>query len=392
MRLYAIADEERIRTSALVREWTSSGLLTDSQRASIEPELHTELRRTNRALEVVLFIFGTIVIWAALGFFLTVFNFNFLRESDLWWPVLAWGAACFLVADRLAAHFRLYRFGVEEAFAVWSAVLLAGGTGILVSIRNRGDVPLFAALVAGTIASVGVYLRFGYVYAAIAAVVCAAAAPFFLGLTPVEARLFSAVVLSAIFFAAERLRRPLGEDFPGGDYGVVQAAAWLGAYGVLNLQLAFDSYLGRAAYPSAFYWGTYAAVWILPAVGLYMALRQKHRVLVWAALCTALATLVTNKSYLGWERHSWDPIILGVVLIGAAVSIRRWLSRGPDGERFGFTAHSLLASDKRSLAMLGTFAGAAQPFAHNPSAAQTPPQPDVGTGGRSGGGGGGAGF
>jgi hypothetical protein len=390
MRLYAIGDEERIWTSELVREWCSSGLLNDSQRASLEAELNTELRRTNRALQAVLFIFGTIVVWAALGFFLMVFDLK--RESELWWPALAWGAVCFAVADRLVAHFRLYRFGVEEAFAVWSAALLAGGTGLLISIGRSGDVPVFAALVVGTIASVGVYLRFGYVYAAIAAVICAAAAPFFLDLTEVEARLLSAVVLSAIFVVAERLRRPLGEDFPGGDYGAMQAAAWLGLYGVLNLRLSFVTHPGRGAYPFAFYWGTYAFIWILPAVGLYVALRQKHRVLIWASLCTALATLVTNKSYLAWERHSWDPIALGLVLIGTAVAVRRWLSRGPEGQRYGFTPHSVLISDKRSLSMLGTFAGAAQPFAHHPSTVQTPPQPDIGTGGRSGGGGGGAGF
>jgi hypothetical protein len=342
---------------------------------------------------VVLFIFGTIVIWAALGFFLTVFNFSILRESDLVWPALVWGAACFVVADRLVGHFRLYRFGVEEAFAVWSVVLLAGGTGLLVSIGgSHGDLPLFAALVVGAIASVGVYFRFGYVYAALAAVVCAAAASFFLNLTEVEARLLSVAILSGIFIAAQSLRHPHGEDFPGGDYGAIQAAAWLGLYGVLNLHLSIDFYRGRGVSPAAFYWGTYAAIWMLPAVGLYVALRQKHRVLIWVSVCAALATLVTNKSYLGWERHTWDPIVLGLILIGTAVSVRRWLSRGPEGQRYGFTPHSVLASDKRSLAMLGTFAGTAQPFAHHPSTVQTPPQPDVGTGGRSGGGGGGAGF
>ena len=390
MSLYAIDDEERIRTSELVREWNSSGLLSDSQCASLDAGLRTELRRTNRALRAVLFIFGTIVVWAAIGFFVAALNLH--RESDLWLPVLLWGAVCFVVADRLAAHFRLYRFGVEEALAVWSAVLLAAGIGIWVSIGNSSDVPVFAALVVGTIASVGIYLRFGYVYAAIAAVVCAGAAPFFLDLIEVSRRLLSAAVLAAIFIAVDSLRRPHGEEFPGGDFGAMQAAAWLGLYGVLNLHLSIDFYRGHGSSPAVFYWGTYVAIWVLPGLGLYFALRQKHRVLIWASLCTALATLVTNKSYLGWERHTWDPIVLGLVLIGIAVTLRRWLSRGPDGERYGFTPDTVLASDKRSLAMLGTFAGAAQPFAHHPSAAQTPPQPDIGAGGRSGGAGGGAGF
>src|ERR1700680_210400 len=76
------------------------------------------------------------------------------------------------------------------------------------------------------------------------------------------------------------------------------------------------------------YWGTYAAVWLLPAVGLYLAVRRKHRELIWASVIMALATLVTNKTYLGWARHTWDPIYLGVLLTGTALAIRHWLSRG----------------------------------------------------------------
>src|ERR1044072_8922992 len=253
MRLYAITVEEDIRTSELVREWTSSGLLNDAQCASIEAELRTELRRTNRALQAVLFIFGTIVVWAALGFFVNVFDMRL--ESDLWWPAVAWGAVCFVIADSLGARFRLYHFGVEEAFAVWSAALLAGGTGLWGSIgRSHNELPIFAALVVGTIATVGVYLRFGYVYAAIAAVIGAAAAPFFLDMTDLAARLLAAVVLSAIFIAMEFLRRPHGEDLPGSDYGAMQAAAWLGLYGVLNLHLSIDFHRDPGAYPAAFYW------------------------------------------------------------------------------------------------------------------------------------------
>src|SRR6202158_1533319 len=40
---------------------------------------------------------------------------------------------------------------------------------------------------------------------------------------------------------------------------------------------------------------------------------------------------------LGWPRHTWDPILLGFLLMGAALVLRRWLSKGADGERAGFT-------------------------------------------------------
>lgn len=393
MSRYTADEEERIRTSGLVEEWTSSGLLSASQRISIEAGLRTDLKSTNRSLRAVLFIFGTVVVWAAFGF--CVLAFDVKQGSVIAWSAMAWGVACFVLAEYLVAHFRLYHFGVEEAFAVWSVVLLAGGAAIHTSFSgSQSDFPLFVAFLTAAIASVAVYLRFGYLYAAVAAPLCAAAAPFFLGISEMEARLVAVLVLSVVSIAAQSLRRPYGEDFPGDDYGVIQSVAWLGVYAVLNLRLWFDLrlgfYPGRGEYPVAFYWATYAAVWLLPAAGLYVGLRNKHRVFIWANLIMALATLVTNKLYLGWERHTWDPIFLGILLTGTAIAVRRWLSRGPDGQRYGFLPQSILTSDRRSLAVLSTAAGAAQPFAaHPPSAA---PAPSSFEGGRSGGGGGEADF
>jgi hypothetical protein len=336
-------------------------------------------------------MFGTIIVGASWGFFVTFDQFN---DSTVGWTSVVLGVVCFVLAEFLVFQFRLYRFGVEEAFAVWSVALLAVGTGIFTSIgRSHGDFPLFVGFLTATIASLAVYLRFGYLYAAVATTSCAAAAPFFLGISEMQARLASVLVLSVVFIAARSLQRPHGHDFPGDDYGVIQSLAWVGIYAVLNLRLSFDFYRGRGQYPSAFYWGTYAAIWLLPAAGLYFSLRSKHRVMIWASLVMALATFVTNKVYLGWERHTWDPILLGVFLTGAVLAVRHWLSRGPDGQRYGFTPQSILSGDRRSLATFHTLAGAAQPFAaHPPAAAQAPSQFEPGGGGRSGGGGGGADF
>jgi hypothetical protein len=389
MSRYAADEEERIRTSERVHEWTSSGLLTASQCASIDAGLRTDLKRTNRSLRAVLFVFGTIVVWAALGFCLLAFDVK--NDSVIAWSAMAWGVVCFVIAEFLVSRFRLYRFGVEEAFAVWSVVLLAGGTGYLTSIGgSRGDFPEFVGFLTGTIVSLAVYLRFGYLSAALAATVCAAFAPFFLGMSEIEARLLSVLVLSVVFIVAHSLRRPHAEDFTDDDYGTIQSVAWVGIYAVLNLRLSFDFYPGRGQYPSTFYWGTYAAIWLLPAAGFYFSLRSKHRFMIWASLVMALATFVTNKVYLGWERHTWDPILLGVFLAGAVLALRYWLSRGQDGQRYGFTPQSILSADRKALAMLHALAGAAQPFAaHPPAATQTPSSFE---GGRSGGGGGGAGF
>jgi hypothetical protein len=59
-----------------------------------------------------------------------------------------------------------------------------------------------------------------------------------------------------------------------------------------------------------------------------------------------ILTLVTNKPYLGWQRHTWDPMLLGALLIGVSLFMRRWLADGPGETRRGFTAQRLSGKDK----------------------------------------------
>ena len=84
-------------------------------------------------------------------------------------------------------------------------------------------------------------------------------------------------------------------------------------------------------------------------------------------------------------------MLLGILLVAAATGVRRWLSRGPDGHRGGFTPQPLVASaDRQALDAMGALAVAAQPFA--PRMPGETPAVEPGRGGRSGGGGGGADF
>jgi hypothetical protein len=75
----------------------------------------------------------------------------------------------------------------------------------------------------------------------------------------------------------------------------------------------------------------------------------------------AIATFVTNKPYLGWERHTWDPMLLGVFLIGVALWVRRWLAAGEGEVRKGFTARRLSGKDKRWLSVGSVAVGLAAP-------------------------------
>ena len=95
-------------------------------------------------------------------------------------------------------------------------------------------------------------------------------------------------------------------------------------------------------YPPDEFWITYAGIWILPVVGLWLSLRGRERPLLWASLAMALATLLSNKEYLGSPRYEWDPIVFGLLLMGTATGVRRWLAAGDGGiERVAAVAHDL---------------------------------------------------
>jgi len=123
----------------------------------------------------------------------------------------------------------------------------------------------------------------------------------------------------------------------------------------LNLQLSSLELLGKwsidvpssAEFPRPFYWATWVLVWLLPPIALARGIHRKDRLVMAMGCITALLTLVTNKPYLGWPRHTWDPMILGVVLTAVALGLRRWLAQGPDGIRHGFTAERLSARHKQ---------------------------------------------
>ena len=98
----------------------------------------------------------------------------------------------------------------------------------------------------------------------------------------------------------------------------------------------------------------------------------------------ALATLATNKSYLGLDQRTWDPMLLGLLLMGTAILLRRWLASGPNGERYGFTSARILSKDARLMRVVSTASAAFQPQPSSLEPAAPRPHFD---GGRSGGGG-----
>jgi hypothetical protein len=380
MRRYCADDEERLRASALVREWTRSGLLEPAQQVALERDLQVDVKRTNPFLRAVLALFTTLIVVAAVA--LTVVLLGLDPDDRVSMAVITGLAAlgCLGLEEYLVANFRLYRFGVEEALGV-STVGLAMITGAALTSLQLGSrrLPEITAMVLGAAGGTGLYARFGYLYAALGAIACVAAVPFQLDVSRSVQHLLAAAAMAVILTAVRIKRVEHRDDHLGGSYGWLQAAAVAGIYAVLNQQLLWT----WSSSTGLFYWGTYLAIWLLPCAALAVALRDKDRELLDASLALGLLTLITNKPYLGWPRQTWDPILLGAALIATAVFVRRWLASGPGGERRGFTASRLLDADRAKLSLVGT----ASTLIPSPGAGRPSSQPSdpAFRGGRSGG-------
>jgi len=391
VRRYTDDEEERIHLQGEVREWTRSGLLDAAQGEALAADLRVDLRRTKPFLRAVLALFTALIVAAGVALFLNVFEVSGEVATAMVEAVAS--LACLGIAELLVAHYRCYRFGVEESFAVAAvALLMLSGEGLAAAqeIGRRG-MPTVVALLIGSAGGFGLFRRFGFIYAAVASVICAAAIPFQFDLDPSIQRSIAAATMAVVFFAVRPTRLQHGDDFPGNEYGYLQAAALAGVYLMLNLVLVS----GWRPIAGWFHWPSYLAIWALPIAGLRLGVRDRDRELIDVSALLLLVTLLTNKSYLGWPRHSWDPIGLGVLLIAVAWGLRRWLSTGPGGERHGFTATRLLEKDRAALSRVSIAASLGQPGMGTGTqigGSGTPPPADPFGGGRSGGGGGGDHF
>lgn len=377
MMIYPREDERAIRVQRMVEDWAQSGLLQPEQRERMMADLAVDYRRTNKFLRITLFLFAFLIVNALTGLFAIGMD---LRDDGT--AVLALSAAvgAVFLAQWLIGRYRFYRFGIEEAAAVTSAAFFAVACGLF--MNNRFSALQFFLGAAG--ASFIVFRRFGYLYAGVAAVLFAGVVPYNFSIfgsfqADTARRLLSMVILLVIFGIARERRKDHDREFPGDLHGVLEATAWAALYLMTNLKAS--TWLSSPDPVPQFYWATYAGIWILPAIGLFLAVRDRHRWMLDANIVMAIGTMMSNKPYLERVQQPWDPIVFGLLMIAIALGLKRWLAGGIDGSRNGFIATRLLASERERLAIAGGVTalgpGAPQPHTHEPP-------PSFG-GGRSGG-------
>jgi hypothetical protein len=404
MRLYSASSEETLRARKLLTDWVGEGFLTKDQYELLEKETVSDLRTTNIFLRLVLFLFTLISVGAAAALFLEVF-FSAPSEQTTGVFFLICVPVCYAAAEMAVSQTRLYRYGIEEALAVCSVVFLCVGMqAVFFSDRlysPRPDAAQFLVPAAGAVLSLWIWRRFGLSYAFIAAMIFVIFLPGYW----TDSRAAQHVIVAAFYgiglVAASTARSRHRFDYLDDAYSLVEALLWLGIYLAINLQLSsLELYApwwrgtthAAELLAKPFYWTTWVLIWCLPPLVLARGIRQKDRFVIAVGAITAVLTFVTNKPYLGWKRHTWDPMLLGILLTGVAVFIRRWLADGPSGIRHGFTAARLSGKDKHWMNVGANVFGLLSPDSITPAPRATGQDDFHFGGGQTGGGGAGSDF
>jgi hypothetical protein len=393
VRAYSAPSQEALRAHDVLKDWGGEGFLTTAQHQLMEQETICDLRRTNIFLRLVLFLFTLIIVGAAVALIFAATRAQIQAAGGF----LLFVAVCtYAAAEFAVSQGRLYRYGIEEALLACSVGFLCVGieavwfTGS--SLKTGGAEFLVPA--AGAILSLWIWHRFGLPYASLAAMIFVIWVPGYWTSSHAAQHVIVAAFYTAALISMVAVRSRRRFTYLNDRYSIAEALLWLGVYLTINLQLSSLNLPGQwwgvprtlSEFSRPFYWATWVLTWCLPPVVLTRGLRQKDRWIIAVGGIVTVLTLVTNKPYLGWQRHTWDPMLLGALLIGVALFIRRWLAEGPSEIRRGFTARRLSGKDKTWMTVGATTLGFVSSNLLTPSS--QPASPDVHFGGGDSGGGG----
>lgn len=386
--LYSPELEENIYIRTRARSWFRSGLITDEQLRAIKHNTKPDVKQARKFFRELFLLFTLLAAGAVTGLAIWLMrNGGILSIAVI---LILFSAGYYLLAEYLVMKRRLYRHGIEEGLALIALFFFYGGCLLLLhDIAGYNKNISIAGTSLFALAASWIYLRFGYLYAALLGIGALCFIPFQFSTTPLAGRMMLFPILLLIFFIHRILDKPYLAAYRKERNTIIQSFLLALIYLTINIQLTgllpglSGSINTPSPFPAAIHWSSYALTFILPAISLYWGIQTRQRLIINISLVMAFVTLATNKSYLGMTRYAWDPAILGIMLIALFIVITHWLNKGPNKRRYGVTAEAILQqgdginiSDVAAALTPGTLA-----------AQQPPPQDNLLEGGASGGGG-----
>jgi hypothetical protein len=394
--LYSPGQEENLFILRQADTWRRSDLMTEEQLRHIQTSVTSDLRQTNLFFRILFFTFTFLCAGTITGLSI------WLMENS-GGPVLAAmlifsGSIYYIAAEFIISKKQFYRYGIEEALAVIAMILVCAGCGWLLNemILTSGQA-FKTALVLLALFGCWIYLRFGYLYTALIGVLALCAIPFQFSLPSTVERLLLLGILCSAFLLGLLDDTKAAEDFKKERSAWMLTCLLAAIYLAVNLHIfgvigwlagqTGITHFRPESFPPFIYWSSYALTFLIPAAALYRGMKSRRRFILNAGLLMALATLVTNKSYLGMTRYAWDPAILGVVMIGVFFLLTRWLNSGSDQKRFGFTVREILKPKETGISLTDAASALTPGTQENMQSPHArPSEPDL-EGGASGGGG-----
>ncbi len=390
--LYSREDEENILIRKNARSWQRSGLITEEQLRIINDRTYTQLKQTNLFFRILFFVFTIVCTAAVAGFFFWIIKPS--DETFISIALMMFAFAAYALSEYMIRTKNLYRYGMEEALAAESVFFCSMAMAILLFRHADHHSQSLMTTLLCSLLSFWIYIRFGYLYAAVAGYLALCSLPFHLELSPENIRTSLALFLGTAFLVHAFLEnREVRYAFRRLDHDIVMASLFCGLYIAVNLRLPVlgSSFFMPSVLPPfggvspALYWTSYILTFLIPAGGIYYGLKERERLMIIAGSAAAVATLATNKDYLGMTHYAWDPAVMGIFLVAAALMIIRWLGRGKEKMRYGYTAENILKPESSGIDLAALGAAAVPAFADAPQ--PLPRSPSAFEGGDSGGGG-----
>lgn len=352
--LYA-RGEHRIEVVEESRRWQEAGLISAEQGSAVRERYRPDLVRVNLFIRILLALFTLVGVAALVALPAVVLDVEELGVALLcllFAPLCAWGA------DRqLIRHRRLYRCGAEEMLLVLAVVLLALAVALPAhewgrSAERLGWLTAHAIVLAGA----GLLaVRYGYALAALGGVVVLSTLPFHLAdalhwHAPGLSRIVLFLALGAVGIWCH-LRLTRRTALPRGYVWCLETtrfAVLVGIYLDVNLythRLLWCDWLGWTRGAHGTNWSDPLCALLtalLPAAGLILGIGRRDRGLLWFGVLSAVASILTLKYFIHLGYLAEEVTAAGLLLVGTACALLRWLDRGSQRRRGAFTAEPLL--------------------------------------------------
>ena len=372
------------------RTWESAGLIGQPPLREVESRYASDRVSKSTIWRILIFIFSCLIVSSLFGLVEAIMKFSSGSVTSL---SFAFGAALALATEYQQGRLRFDGMGSESATSFLSLTFLIGAALKIFehvpspAVRSGGLLLLSAALFGAG------WWRWSFpVYALLSAIL------FFFGssnLLPFP-RLAWLAAAGLVAFACGRLQdRP--SLAPAHRAGIRAAfAAALGAgYAAINLYSLDHRVIEelRAApaatipVPPSVRALLAAATALYPLAVLAFGVRTRRRLLIDLGAAFGALSLVTLRAYVHLGPLWLVLTEAGVALVLLALGGERFLARGPNRERFGFTAEPLF-EDERRMQLLSAAAVAATV---SPDARMSEPGKEFSGGGGAFGGGGASG-